>query len=66
MLKYRNATLARVGFLGVVLVLLVIAVGLQPERLISWATGIRYSAEFAEAGGLSFGQRREGLRRQGR
>jgi phospholipid/cholesterol/gamma-HCH transport system substrate-binding protein len=55
MLKYRSAKLARVGFLGVVLVLLVIAVGLQPERLISWATGIRYSAEFAEAGGLSAG-----------
>jgi len=55
MLKYRNTNLARAGFLGVVLVLLVIAVGLQPERLISWATGIRYSAEFAEAGGLSSG-----------
>ena len=40
--------------------------GLQPERLISWATGIRYSAEFAEAGGLSFGQRCQGLGRQGR
>jgi phospholipid/cholesterol/gamma-HCH transport system substrate-binding protein len=55
MLKYRNTKLARTGFLGVVLVLLIIAVGLQPERLISWATGIRYSAEFAEAGGLSSG-----------
>jgi len=55
MLKYRNANLTRAGFLGVVLVLLVIAVGLQPERLISWATGLRYHAEFAEAGGLSKG-----------
>ena len=55
MLKYRNARLTRVGVLGVVLVLLTIAVGLQPERLIAWATGIRYHAEFAEAGGLSEG-----------
>ena len=37
MLKYRNAKLARVGFLGVVLVMLVIAVGLQPDRITSWA-----------------------------
>ena len=55
MLKYRDVKLIRTGFLGIVLVLLVVAVGLQPERLISWATGIRYSAEFAEAGGLSAG-----------
>lgn len=55
MLKYRNPKLIRVGALGIVLAMLAIAVGLQPERLISWATGIRYSAEFAEAGGLSSG-----------
>jgi phospholipid/cholesterol/gamma-HCH transport system substrate-binding protein len=55
MLKYRNSKLIRVGVLGIVLAMLTIAVGLQPERLISWATGIRYSAEFAEAGGLSSG-----------
>ncbi len=55
MLKYRNPRLARVGFLGVVLALLVVAVGLQPEQLLSWANGIRYYAEFAEAGGLSEG-----------
>src|SRR5690349_16723319 len=55
MLKYRSAKLARAGFLGVVLILLVIAVGLAPERLVSWATGIRYYAEFAEAGGLAEG-----------
>jgi phospholipid/cholesterol/gamma-HCH transport system substrate-binding protein len=55
MLKYRNTNLIRAGFLGVVLVLLIVAVGLQPERLISWATAIRYRAEFAEAGGLSAG-----------
>ena len=53
MLKYRNANLARRGFLGVVLLMLIVAVGLQPERIVSWATAVRYQAEFAEAGGLS-------------
>ena len=38
MLKYRDVNLTRTGFLGIVLVLLVVAVGLQPERLISWAS----------------------------
>lgn len=55
MLKYRSTDLGRAGFLGIVLVLLVIAVGLQPERLLAWATAIRYQAEFAEAGGLTVG-----------
>jgi phospholipid/cholesterol/gamma-HCH transport system substrate-binding protein len=56
MLKYRNnPLLKRVGLLGVVLALLVVAVGLQPGRLLSWATGIRYHAEFADAGGLATG-----------
>ena len=56
MLKYRNnPALRRVGFLGVVLALLVVGVGLQPERLISWATGIRYQAEFEDSGGLASG-----------
>lgn len=55
MLKYRNAALTRVGLLGVILVLLVVAVGLQPERLLNWAGALRYSAEFTEAGGLAVG-----------
>jgi phospholipid/cholesterol/gamma-HCH transport system substrate-binding protein len=55
MLKYRNANIARVGFLGVVLALLVVAVGLQPDRIISWANTLHYRAEFAEAGGLNAG-----------
>lgn len=55
MLRYRNAKLTRAGFIGVVLIVLVVAVGLQPERLINWATSIRYRAEFAEAGGLAAG-----------
>lgn len=55
MLKYRGAQLVRAGFMGVTLIVLVIAVGLQPERLLTWATGLRYQALFAEAGGLAAG-----------
>lgn len=55
MLKYRGSQLIRAGFIGVVLIILVIAVGLQPERLLSWATAVRYQALFAEAGGLAVG-----------
>lgn len=55
MIKYRGANLIRAGFIGVVLILLVIAIGLQPERLVNWASAIRYQALFAEAGGLSVG-----------
>ena len=52
MLKYRGSQLIRAGFIGVVLIILVIAVGLQPERLLSWATAVRYQALFSEAGGV--------------
>jgi phospholipid/cholesterol/gamma-HCH transport system substrate-binding protein len=55
MLKYRGSNLIRPGVIGIVLIVLVIAVGLQPERLIAWATAIRYQALFAEAGGLATG-----------
>src|SRR4051794_16132872 len=55
MLKYRGAQLARAGFMGVVLAILVIAVGLQPERLIAYATSLQYKALFAEAGGIMVG-----------
>ena len=55
MLKYRGSSLIRAGFIGVVLIVLVIAVGLQPQRLWSMATAIRYQALFAEAGGLIAG-----------
>lgn len=55
MLKYRAPTLIRAGFIGVVLIVLIIAVGLQPERLWSWATAVRYQALFTEAGGLAPG-----------
>lgn len=55
MIKYRGPQLIRTGFIGVVLILLIIAVGLQPERLTDWATAVRYQAVFTEAGGLQVG-----------
>jgi phospholipid/cholesterol/gamma-HCH transport system substrate-binding protein len=55
MQKYRGSQLIKSGFIGVVLIILVIAIGLQPERLISWATALRYQALFSEAGGLTVG-----------
>lgn len=55
MQKYRGSQLIRAGFIGVVLIVLVIAVGLQPERLYQWATSLRYQALFTEAGGLAVG-----------
>src|SRR5690349_7788016 len=55
MLKYRGARLARAGFLGVVLAVLVIAVGLQPERLLAYATSLKYQARFTEAGVIAVG-----------
>lgn len=55
MLKYRASNLVRAGFIGVVLAILVIAVGLQPERLLSYATSLQYQARFAEAGGIFVG-----------
>ena len=55
MLKYRGMQLIRTGFIGVVLVVLVILVGLAPEKLSAWATSVRYQALFEEAGGLANG-----------
>lgn len=55
MLKYYGSSLIRTGFIGLVLIGLVITVGLQPQRLWSMATSIRYQALFAEAGGLTSG-----------
>jgi phospholipid/cholesterol/gamma-HCH transport system substrate-binding protein len=53
--KYRGAGLIRAGFIGVVLVVLVIAVGLSTEQLVQRATAVRYQALFSEAGGLAVG-----------
>jgi phospholipid/cholesterol/gamma-HCH transport system substrate-binding protein len=55
MLRYRGSNLIRAGVIGVILIMLVIAVGLQPERLLQYATAIRYQALFSEAGGLAVG-----------
>jgi phospholipid/cholesterol/gamma-HCH transport system substrate-binding protein len=55
MLKYRESNLIKAGFIGVVLMILIIAVGLQPERLLQWATSIRHHAVFTEAGGITVG-----------
>lgn len=55
MQKYRGASLVRAGFLGAVLIALVIVVGLQPQQLWTMATSVRYQAVFAEAGGLAPG-----------
>jgi len=55
MLKYRGANLIKAGVMGVVLIVLVISVGLQPEKLIQWATSVRYQALFTEAGGIAVG-----------
>lgn len=53
--KYRGAALIRSGFIGVVLVVLVIAVGLSVNSLGQRATAVRYQAMFSEAGGLAAG-----------
>lgn len=55
MLKYHAKSLVRAGFMAVVLVILIIAVGLQPQRLLSYATSLQYTARFAEAGGIAVG-----------
>jgi phospholipid/cholesterol/gamma-HCH transport system substrate-binding protein len=53
--KYRSGHLIRPGFIGIVLIVLIVAVGLQPERLLSMATTVRYQALFSQAGGLRSG-----------
>jgi phospholipid/cholesterol/gamma-HCH transport system substrate-binding protein len=55
MRKYRESNLIRAGILGTVVILLIIAVGLQPERLLQWATSVQRQALFTEAGGLAVG-----------
>lgn len=55
MQKYRGSHLMRAGFIGVVLMVLIIAIGLAPERIVQWATAVKYQALFSEAGGLIVG-----------
>jgi phospholipid/cholesterol/gamma-HCH transport system substrate-binding protein len=53
--KYRGAALIKAGFIGAVLIALIIAVGLNPDQLIQRATTVRYQALFSDAGGLATG-----------
>jgi phospholipid/cholesterol/gamma-HCH transport system substrate-binding protein len=55
MLRYRGTDLIKAGFIGAVLIVLVILVGLSPDRLVSLATSVKYQALFSEAGGLAPG-----------
>jgi phospholipid/cholesterol/gamma-HCH transport system substrate-binding protein len=55
MLKYRGGGRVKAGLIGVVLAVMVILVGLSPDRFISWATMVRYQALFTEAGGIAAG-----------
>ncbi|MCZ8381925.1 MCE family protein [Mycobacterium sp. CPCC 205372] len=57
MLKYRGVKVIRAGFIGLVLAVLIVAVGLSPERLIGWATSVRHQAVFADASGLAVGNK---------
>jgi phospholipid/cholesterol/gamma-HCH transport system substrate-binding protein len=53
--RYRGRHHIRTGFIGLVLVLLVISVGLQPQRIREMFTSARHQALFADAGGLAPG-----------
>ncbi|MCV7441057.1 mammalian cell entry protein [Mycobacterium paraense] len=53
--KYRGAALIKAGFIGAVLIALIIAVGLNPDQLVQRATTVRYQAVFSDAGGLATG-----------
>lgn len=55
MLKYHGSSLVRTGFIGVVVIALVVAIGLAPQQLLATATSIRYQALFTEAGGVAAG-----------
>ena len=55
MLRYHGRKLIRAGFMGAILVVLLIAVGLQPKQLLALATSIRYGALFDDAAGIGPG-----------
>ena len=55
MLKYRGSQLIRSGFIGLVLIGLVITVAMQTQNLWSLATSVRHQALFTEAGGIAPG-----------
>lgn len=49
--------MVRTGFIGGVLIVLIILVGLSPEQLIERATSVRYQALFVDAAGLAVGNK---------
>jgi phospholipid/cholesterol/gamma-HCH transport system substrate-binding protein len=53
--RYRGSQLIKSGFIGAVLIILIIAVGLNPDQLLQRATTVRYQALFSDAGGLATG-----------
>ena len=53
--RYRGSSLIQPGVVGVVLIVLIITVGLQPQHLLNLATAIRHQALFTEAGGIMVG-----------
>jgi phospholipid/cholesterol/gamma-HCH transport system substrate-binding protein len=55
MLKYQGPKAIRAGIIGLIVAVLIVAVGLTPERLTSWASSVRYQAEFVDASGLTVG-----------
>lgn len=55
--RYRGKRLFKTGFIGVVLSLLIIVVGVAPERLLTLATAVHYHAVFSDGGGLAAGDR---------
>jgi phospholipid/cholesterol/gamma-HCH transport system substrate-binding protein len=55
MRKYRGKHLIRAGFIGVMVAVLAMLIGLAPQRFVTWATSVQYRAVFSEAGGLAEG-----------
>jgi phospholipid/cholesterol/gamma-HCH transport system substrate-binding protein len=55
MLKYHGTGLIKAGFIGAVLVTLLILVGLSPDRIVELVSDVRYQALFSQAGGLAIG-----------
>lgn len=55
MLHYRGAHLLRPGLVGIVVIVCLIAIGLQAQKFLALGTTVRYQARFAEAAGLSVG-----------
>jgi phospholipid/cholesterol/gamma-HCH transport system substrate-binding protein len=53
--RYYGRHLIKPGLIGVVLAIMVVFIGLSPDKLVALATAVRYQAVFSEAGGLAEG-----------